>query len=89
MNLPVRRPSGVVISDANCCAVEPEFESRRRHGSTLNNRRASSPTASSDSHRTEWRKPNTSLDLKSLYPTVEHAGVRHGVGLYGFIRGSF
>ncbi|GFY53008.1 hypothetical protein TNIN_119311 [Trichonephila inaurata madagascariensis] len=43
----------------------------------------------SDSHRTEWRKPNFSLDPKCLHPTVKHGGVRHGLGLYGFIRGSF
>ncbi|GFW60297.1 hypothetical protein TNCV_1843771 [Trichonephila clavipes] len=26
------RPSGTVISDTDCCAVGPGFESRRRHG---------------------------------------------------------
>ncbi|GFU03145.1 hypothetical protein TNCV_2720601 [Trichonephila clavipes] len=50
-----QRPSGIVVSDADCCAVGPGFESRRRHGclckcivplwhgGTLNSRRASSP----------------------------------------------
>ncbi|GFX03718.1 hypothetical protein TNCV_2112901 [Trichonephila clavipes] len=48
------RPSGIMVSDADCCAVGPEFGSRRRHGcskmysasrqrGTLNRRRARSP----------------------------------------------
>ncbi|GFX34335.1 hypothetical protein TNCV_3226821 [Trichonephila clavipes] len=28
-------PSGIVVSDADCCAVGPGFESRRRHGLAL------------------------------------------------------
>ncbi|GFX94345.1 hypothetical protein TNCV_4293901 [Trichonephila clavipes] len=48
------RPSGVVVSDADCCAVGPGLEYRRRHGCSkmcsafvaggiLNSRRAASP----------------------------------------------
>ncbi|GFV71999.1 hypothetical protein TNCV_2459321 [Trichonephila clavipes] len=48
------RPYGIVVNDTDCCAVEPGFESRRRHGvckcivplrhgGTLFSQRSSSP----------------------------------------------
>ncbi|GFW22224.1 hypothetical protein TNCV_1429781 [Trichonephila clavipes] len=32
INALMGRPSGIVVSDADCGAVGPGFESRRRHG---------------------------------------------------------
>ncbi|GFU67055.1 hypothetical protein TNCV_4969041 [Trichonephila clavipes] len=48
------RLSEIVASDADCFAVRPEFESRRRHGDTLNSSRAASPLVRSEEEEERW-----------------------------------
>ncbi|GFV33111.1 uncharacterized protein TNCV_509501 [Trichonephila clavipes] len=57
------RPTGIVVSDADCCAVGTGFESRRRHGclrhgGTLNSRRAVSPLESLVEGEERWEAPD-------------------------------
>ncbi|GFU29093.1 uncharacterized protein TNCV_4836971 [Trichonephila clavipes] len=63
-------PSGIVTSDAGCCAVGPGFESRRRHGclqmfrafawhvSTLNSRQATSSFVRMVEGEERWESPD-------------------------------
>ncbi|GFS80475.1 uncharacterized protein TNCV_3448741 [Trichonephila clavipes] len=63
------RPSGIVVSDAHCCAVGPGFESQRRPdvckcivpsrlGGTLNSRRAASPLVRLVVGDERWEAPD-------------------------------
>ncbi|GFT75679.1 hypothetical protein TNCV_5059841 [Trichonephila clavipes] len=60
--------AGIVVSDADCCAVRPGFESRRRHvckcivptrhGSTLNSCRAANPLVRLIEGEERWKTPD-------------------------------
>ncbi|GFW36958.1 uncharacterized protein TNCV_5018571 [Trichonephila clavipes] len=66
------RPSGIVVSDADCGAVGHGFESRRkgmdvckcivpaRHGGTLNSRRAASSLERLVEGEERWKTPDHS-----------------------------
>ncbi|GFT12809.1 hypothetical protein TNCV_5095431 [Trichonephila clavipes] len=59
------RPSGIGVSGADCDAVGPVFESRRRHGcimpsrhgGTLNSSRAASPLVRLVEREKRWEVP--------------------------------
>ncbi|GFU63834.1 uncharacterized protein TNCV_3496461 [Trichonephila clavipes] len=59
----LRCPSGIVVSDIDCCATGPGFESRRRqgcfrHGGTLNSYRAKSPLVRLVKGEERWEAPD-------------------------------
>ncbi|GFX42616.1 uncharacterized protein TNCV_261511 [Trichonephila clavipes] len=73
------RPSGIVVSGADCYAVGTRFESRRRHGclylyslhgGTLNSRRAASPLVRLVKEEERWKAPDQNWGETELNRSV-------------------